>query len=171
MFRSALLCGGSALAVAASLYGSLVRAADATVAASANAEPSVGELVVVAEKREQSIESVPVAVTAFSAEQKELLGIQKVQDLSDFSPGLSWTDIDDRIYIRGIGRNSDNLNNTSGVAVYYNGVYYGANAAIELQRDTLFVGNTEVDNGPQNTLHGEAERRGCGTLDRGDAFK
>ena len=151
MFRSALLCGGSALAVAASLYGSQVLAADASDTATA---PSVGELVVVAEKREQSIESVPVAVTAFSAEQKELLGIQKVQDLSDFSPGLSWTDIDDRIYIRGIGRNSDNLNNTSGVAVYYNGVYYGANAAIELQRDTLFVGNTEVDNGPQNTLHG-----------------
>jgi len=153
MFRSALLCGGSALAVAASLYGSQVRAADASDSA-ADTAPSVGELVVIAEKREQSIESVPVAVTAFSAEQKELLGIQKVQDLSDFSPGLSWTDIDDRIYIRGIGRNSDNLNNTSGVAVYYNGVYYGANAAIELQRDTLFVGNTEVDNGPQNTLHG-----------------
>jgi iron complex outermembrane receptor protein len=153
MFRSALLCGGSALAVAASLYGSQALAATASDTA-ADTAPSVGELVVVAEKREQSIESVPVAVTAFSAEQKELLGIQKVQDLSDFSPGLSWTDIDDRIYIRGIGRNSDNLNNTSGVAVYYNGVYYGANAAIELQRDTLFVGNTEVDNGPQNTLHG-----------------
>jgi iron complex outermembrane receptor protein len=153
MFRTTLLCGGSALAVAASLHASQALAADAADSATATA-PSVGELVVIAEKREQSIESVPVAVTAFSAEQKELLGIQKVQDLSDFSPGLSWTDIDDRIYIRGIGRNSDNLNNTSGVAVYYNGVYYGANAAIELQRDTLFVGNTEVDNGPQNTLHG-----------------
>jgi iron complex outermembrane receptor protein len=151
-----LFFGGSVMALAAALCAPHAMAATAAASASAGAEnPSViGEIVVVAQKREQSIESVPVAVTAFSAQQRQMLGIAKVQDLSDFSPGLSWTDIDDRIYIRGIGRNSDNLNNTSGVAVYYNGVYYGANAAIELQRDTLFVGNTEVDNGPQNTLHG-----------------
>ena len=54
----------------------------------------------------------------------------------------------------GIGRNSDNLNNTSGVALYYNGIYYGANAAVEQQKSDLFIGNIEVDNGPQNTLHG-----------------
>ena len=156
MSKLALVCGGSALAVAASLYGTMAMAADAAAAANdtANGTGVVSELTVVAQKREQSIESVPVAVTAFSADQRVMLGMAKVQDLADFSPGLSWTDIDDRIYIRGIGRNSDNLNNTSGVAIYYNGVYYGANAAIELQRDTLFVGNTEVDNGPQNTLHG-----------------
>ena len=151
-----LFLGGSVAALAASVCATHAMAATAAASASASAEtPSViGELVVVAQKREQSIESVPVAISAFSAQQRVMLGIQKVQDLSDFSPGLSWTDVDDRIYIRGIGRNSDNLNNTSGVAIYYNGVYYGANAAIELQKDTLFIGNTEVDNGPQNTLHG-----------------
>ena len=155
MLKSAFLCGGSALAVAASLYGSQVLAADASASGTAaESSPSVGELVVVAEKREQRIESVPVAITAFSAQQRSLLGIQTVEDLAQYSPGLSWTDIDDRIYIRGIGRNSDNLNNTSGVAIYYNGIYYGANAAVELQKDDLFVGNIEVDNGPQNTLHG-----------------
>jgi iron complex outermembrane receptor protein len=151
MFRSALLCGGSALAVAASLYGSQAFAA---TAAAADTSPSVGEIVVVAEKREQRIESVPVAITAYSAEQRKLMGIEIVQDLADFTPSLNWTDINDRLYIRGIGRNSDNLNNTSGVAVYYNGIYYGANAAIELQKDDLFIGNIEVDAGPQNTLHG-----------------
>jgi iron complex outermembrane receptor protein len=153
MVKSALLCGGSALAVAMSLYGSQVLAADATASA-ADTAPSVGELVVVAEKREQSIESVPVAITAFTPQQRSLMGIQIVQDLADFSPSLNWTDIDDRIYIRGIGRNSDNLNNTSGVALYFNGIYYGANASIEQQKDDLFIGNIEVDNGPQNTLHG-----------------
>ena len=155
MSKTKILCGGSAIAVAASLWASGAFAATAEASASSESTgATVGELVVVAEKREQSIETVPVAVTAFSAQQRVLMNIVKVQDLSDFSPGLSWTDVDDRLYIRGIGRNSDNLNNTSGVAIYYNGVYYGANAAIELQKDDLFIGNIEVDNGPQNTLHG-----------------
>ena len=79
---------------------------------------------------------MPVAITAFSAQRRAIMGIQIIQDLADFSPSLNWTDITDRVYIRGIGRNSDNLNNTSGVAVYYNGIYYGANASIEQQKDT-----------------------------------
>jgi iron complex outermembrane receptor protein len=149
-----LFLGGSVAVLAMGVGATGAMAATAAASASSEGPSVIGELVVVAQKREQSIESVPVAISAFSAQQRVMLGIQKVQDLSDFSPGLSWTDIDDRIYIRGIGRNSDNLNNTSGVAIYYNGVYYGANAAIELQKDTLFIGNTEVDNGPQNTLHG-----------------
>lgn len=156
MLKSIFMCGGSALAVAAGLCASQASAAtdQAQASSDANAAATVSELVVIAEKREQSIETVPVAITAFSANQRKLMGIQIIQDLADFSPSLNWTDIDDRIYIRGIGRNSDNLNNTSGVAIYYNGIYYGANAAVEQQKDDLFVGNIEVDNGPQNTLHG-----------------
>jgi iron complex outermembrane receptor protein len=152
--KSAFLCGGSAIAVVASLYGTQAMAATASAADTAAGTATVGELVVVAEKREAKIESVPVAITAYSAEQRKLMGIEIVQDLANFTPSLVWTDINDRIFIRGIGRNSDNLNNTSGVAIYYNGLYYGANASVELQKDDLFIANIEVDAGPQNTLHG-----------------
>jgi iron complex outermembrane receptor protein len=152
--KSALFCAGSALALAFGLGASQAYAATATASAAGESAANVSELTVVAERREQSIETVPVAITAFSPEQRKLMGIQIIQDLADFSPSLNWTDIDDRVYIRGIGRNSDNLNNTSGVAIYYNGIYYGANAAVEQQKSDLFVGNIEVDNGPQNTLHG-----------------
>jgi len=152
--KTAMLCASSALALATGLFASQAFAATATDTATANGGASVSELTVVAERREQSIETVPVAITAFTPEQRKLIGIQVIQDLADFSPSLNWTDIDDRVYIRGIGRNSDNLNNTSGVAIYYNGIYYGANAAVEQQKSDLFIGNIEVDNGPQNTLHG-----------------
>ncbi len=152
--KYAFLCAGSALAVAASFGSTQALAAGAATSAAAANAGTVGELIVVAEKREMSIERVPVAVTAFSAKQRALLGIQSVQDLTNYVPSLSWTTSNDRIYIRGIGRNSDNLNNTSGVAFYYNGIYYGASAAIELQKDDLFIASTEVDAGPQNTLHG-----------------
>ena len=155
MPKIALLSASSALAVATCLLASPASAATAAATDTANnGATTVGELTVIAEKREQSIETVPVAITAFGAEQRKLMGIVVIQDLANFSPSLNWTDIDDRIYIRGIGRNSDNLNNTSGVAIYYNGIYYGANAAVEQQKSDLFIGNIEVDNGPQNTLHG-----------------
>ena len=156
MLKQAFLCGGSALAAAAALCATNAMAATANAsAADATAgAATVGELVVVAEKREQKIETVPVAITAFSGKQRDLLGIKNTQDLSDFTPGLSYFAISDRAYIRGIGRNTTNLATASGVATYYDGVYYGANATIALQHDSLFVGNIEVDRGPQNTLHG-----------------
>jgi iron complex outermembrane receptor protein len=159
--KTTLLCGASAIAVAlvSGAYGSSAQAAEAAAAAPATAAEqggagSIGELVVTAERREQNIESVPVAVTAFSAEQRALIGIQTLQDVTDFTPGLSYTSVTDRPYIRGVGRNTDNLSTASAVATYYNGVYYGANAAIILQKDDLFIGNIEIDRGPQNTLHG-----------------
>jgi iron complex outermembrane receptor protein len=159
--KSAFLCGGSALAVAMGLGASQAFAADATAAADANAAATanqggavVGELVVVAQKREQNIESVPVAITAFSSKQRDVLGIKTTQDLSNFTPGLSYYSVADVAVIRGIGRNTVNLATAAGVATYYNGVYYGANASIAIPHDTLFIGNVEVDEGPQNTLHG-----------------
>src|SRR5580692_8304881 len=129
--KLALLGASSVLAVATCLLASPTFAA--TASTDTSGATAVGELTVVAEKREQSIETVPVAITAFGAEQRKLMGIAIIQDLADFSP---------------------NLNSTSGVAIYYNGIYYGANAAVEQQKSDLFIGNIEVDNGPQNTLHG-----------------
>jgi iron complex outermembrane receptor protein len=113
-----------------------------------------GQVVVTAERRTQAIEHVPVAVSAFTSKQRDLLGIQTTQQLSDFTPGLSYFASNDRAYIRGIGRNTVSLATESGVATYYNGVYYGANATIAEQHDSLFIGQIEVDRGPQNTLHG-----------------
>jgi iron complex outermembrane receptor protein len=150
------LCGASAITVAAALSAFSAHAATAQAQANAAAteNTTVGEIMVVAEKREQKIESVPVAISAFTAKQRDIIGIKTTQDLSDFTPGLSYYSIADRAYIRGIGRNTVNLATASGVATYYDGVYYGANATIALQKDSLFIANVEVDRGPQNTLHG-----------------
>jgi iron complex outermembrane receptor protein len=142
------------LAVAASLCATNAGAATAAATTDASQPGVVGELTVVAQKREEAIESVPVAITAFSPKQRDIIGIRTVQELSDFTPGLSYYAIADRAYIRGIGRNTTNLATAAGVAVYYNGIYYGANGSISLQHDSLFIGNVEVDRGPQNTLHG-----------------
>jgi iron complex outermembrane receptor protein len=149
------LGGVSAMAVAFSLIaGNSYAAAAAPAAPAAETGASVAELIVTAEKREQRLQDVPVAITAFSAEQRSLVGIESIQDMTNFTPGLHYNAIADRPYLRGVGRNTDNLAVASAVAVYYNGVYDGANATIILQHSDLFIDTIEVDRGPQNTLHG-----------------
>jgi iron complex outermembrane receptor protein len=161
MTKQRYLCAGSVLAVAVSLGAVQAHAQAAAPPASRATNPNsaaqpttLSDLVVVAEKREQRLETVPVAISAFSAEQRTLVGIQGMQDLTNFTPGLHFQAAADRPYLRGVGRNTDNLAVASAVATYYDGVYYGANATILLQHSDLFVDTIEVDRGPQNSLHG-----------------
>ncbi len=66
----------------------------AAVAPHANAQESAGgdapmieELVVTAEKREQSLQSVPSAVSAYTSEKRDVLGVGSVEDLARITPG------------------------------------------------------------------------------------
>jgi len=159
--KTVLLCGASAVVLFTAAVAGQTRAAEAAAAASGSAatatasEPTaIGELVVVAEKREERLETTPVAISAYTSQQRDLVGISSLQDLTDFTPGLTYTSYDNRPYIRGVGRQTDNLAVESGVANYIDGVYNGSNASTILQSDTLFVDRIEVLRGPQSTLYG-----------------
>ena len=54
----------------------------------------------------QNIQDVPVAVSAFTDERRDLIGITTIQDLTNFTPGLSYNSGLDRASLRGIGRHS-----------------------------------------------------------------
>ena len=97
---------------------------------------------------------MPASITAFTSKTLDLQGITSVQDLTNYAPGLYYTTYDNRPYIRGIGRNTDNLAVESGVAVYVDGIYNGANASTILQSSSLFVDEIQVLRGPQSTLFG-----------------
>ena len=152
--KIALLCGASALAVFSGCLSGRAVAADAAATAAVADTTTIGELVVVAEKRAEKLETTPVAISAYTSEQRDLVGIASVQDLTDYTPGLSYTSYSNRPYVRGIGRQTDNLAVESGVAVYVDGVFNGANASTILQTDSLFTDNIEVLRGPQSTLYG-----------------
>ena len=158
--KTGFLSGASAIALLIAACGGHAQAAEAAAAASgaassaSNAPTAIGELVVVAEKREARLQTTPVAISAFTAQHRELVGISSLQDLTDYTPGLTYTSYDNRPYIRGIGRQTDNLAIESGVANYVDGVYNGSNASTILQSDTLFVDRIEVLRGPQSTLYG-----------------
>ena len=61
-------------------------------------------VVVTANKREETVQDVAVAVTAITSENKQELGIITVTDLTNVTPGLSYTPGNERVTLRGIGR-------------------------------------------------------------------
>ena len=113
---------------------------------------TIEELVVTAEKREQSLQDVPVAVTAFTDERRELLGINSAQDLTNFTPGLNYNTGNDRMTMRGIGRLTNNRSSEGGVALYSDGLY--TSSVYAFAKSSLFLDRTEVLRGPQGTLYG-----------------
>lgn len=133
-------------ALLAAMLGSAAHAAEA------EASNTIEELVVTAEKREQSLQDVPVAVSAFTDERREMVGINSVQDLTNFTPGLAYATNNDRIAMRGIGRFTNNRSSEGGVAMYSDGAYTSSVTAFA--QSTLFIDRTEALRGPQGTLYG-----------------
>jgi iron complex outermembrane receptor protein len=129
------------------------RAATATAAADTTAgSATVTEITVTAEKREENLEKVPVAVSAFTSKQRDVIGIESIQDITNFTPGFAYSSSLDRAFIRGVGRQTNNLSSQPGVATYNDGVYNSATVAAA--GDSLFVDRTEILRGPQGTLYG-----------------
>ena len=89
--------------------GGLAHGAPATMASSAPAvgDTTVGEIVVTAEKREANLQAVPLAVTAFTAKDRNLKGINTIQDMTNFTPGLTYSSQLDRPAIRGLARSTN----------------------------------------------------------------
>ena len=65
----------------------------ATIGTSAIAQPTssntIAELVVTAEKREQSLQDIPVAISAFTSEQRDIVGIQSGHRRADQCIGVA----------------------------------------------------------------------------------
>jgi iron complex outermembrane receptor protein len=116
-------------------------------------QPSGRDVVVVtANKREESVQDIAVAVTAVTSEARDELGINTITDLTNLTPGLSYTAGNERVTLRGIGRNTNNFGAEPGVANYTDGIYQSF--ASIAGRDNIFVDRIEVLRGPQGTLYG-----------------
>ena len=124
----------------------------ATTDASTSSATTIADIVVTATKREETVQHVATAVSAYDSKQRDLIGLNTITDLQNFVPGLRYSASLDRIFLRGVGRQTNNLATDPGVATYVDGVYDAA--TYDAEGDSLFIQRTEVLRGPQGTLYG-----------------
>ncbi|HEX2559636.1 TonB-dependent receptor [Phenylobacterium sp.] len=133
------------------LLGASFAALSASPALAQDEGSTLEEIVVTAEKREQSLQDVPVAVTAYTSERREVLGVNTVEDLARMTPSLSYTN-NDRLSIRGFGRLTNAIGTDPSVALYSDGIF--SNSMADASTPPLFIERTEILRGPQGTLYG-----------------
>ena len=146
------LMASSAMLVAALGTSAHAQSKTATTAAAAASTNTIEELVVTAEKRAQSLQDVPVAVTAFTSEKRDLIGINTIADMTNFTPGLEYNQGNDRNTLRGVGRLTNVHAADISVAQYSDGIY--TSSTVEAGKTPLFTDRVEVLRGPQGTLYG-----------------
>jgi iron complex outermembrane recepter protein len=118
----------------------------------------IAEIVVTARKTSENIQTVPVAVTALSAEDLTSKQVLEVTDLARTAPSLTistgGTGPASIVYlaIRGQAQNSPNSLSDSSVGIYMDGVYVARPIVGNL--GFLDMGSAEVLRGPQGTLFG-----------------
>ncbi len=122
------------------------------------------EVIVTAQKREQSVQDVPVAVTAFTQEMIQTNRIQKVTDLSNLVPGLIARPASGGVNIasfsmRGINSIGVVAGSDKQVSTYLDGVYIGANRASIFELPD--ISQLEVLRGPQGTIFGRNATAGA----------
>ncbi|MGI9328825.1 MAG: TonB-dependent receptor [Pseudomonadales bacterium] len=133
----------------------------------AGAEQSDGlvieEIVVTAQKRAQSIQDVPIAVSAFDSAFLDDAGVDDVLELQFFVPGLTiynnQTAAQTNFNIRGVGTAGNSLSLESSVGVYVDGVYRSRQSSAI--NDLVDVERVEVLKGPQGTLFGKNTASGA----------
>ena len=117
-------------------------------------EATGNEIIVTAQKREQSLQDVSVAVTAIGGESLAERGIDSLQQIQQVAPAVTFgNDFNQaKVFIRGVGANTSTTGSSTGVALHIDGVYV---ARAEAQLTSLFdLERVEVLRGPQGTLYG-----------------
>ncbi len=124
--------------------------------ASAGGVTSVGELVVTAQKREESIQNVGMSIQAASGDRLQKLGVTNTEDLQKIVPGFQATPTyygTNVFTIRGVGFQDTSLAGNPTVSVYVDEAPLPFSALTN--GATLDLQRVEVLKGPQGTLFGE----------------
>jgi iron complex outermembrane receptor protein len=150
--------------LAASIYAFMpaICAAQATPAASdqdksmpaASDQGGLNDIVVTAQKRSESLQKVPISITALTAEKLSEAHITNNAQLAALTPGLffSQSTIGAQPWLRGIGNSSGVPGNEPAVATYVDGVYRPSPVSAWFSYNG--IERLEIEKGPQGTLFG-----------------
>ncbi|SIQ82167.1 TonB-dependent receptor [Solilutibacter tolerans] len=158
---------GLSLAIAVALAGSAWIAPNAwaqeqaeqpAAATDAQSNRNLGTVLVTARKREETLQEVPVAVTAFTPETLDKLNVNDLGDLDAQVPNLTiyaarGSTSTVTAYIRGVGQADPLWGVDPGVGIYLDDVYIARPQGALL--DVFDVDRIEVLRGPQGTLYGK----------------
>ncbi|MDV3456106.1 TonB-dependent receptor [Sphingomonas sp. HF-S4] len=122
--------------------------------AEAEASDSYGDIVVTARRREESLQEVPLTITALSEEQLQRTGTSSLADLATQTPGLAFQDSNGAFQapvIRGVAQ-VDQVGAQGNVGVFVDGVYLNNRSGLEF--GLMDIARIEVVKGPQSALYG-----------------
>ncbi len=136
-------------------YGSVAQAQEA--APQEQGQSGLGDIVVTARRSAETLQNVPVAVTALGGDFIDRQNISDATDVPQFAPNLTIEQQPSSlsaasIFIRGIGNNEPSSVSEQGVGVYLDGVYLARAAGAVF--DLIDLERIEVLRGPQGTLFG-----------------
>ena len=117
---------------------------------------AIEEIIVTAQKRKESLQDIPLAVTAISGETLREDGVADLGDLGDRVPGLvfsPYSNAQPEIAIRGIGTKEDGPAANDSTVISIDDVYIAARSAQVF--DLYDLERVEVLRGPQGTLYGK----------------
>lgn len=157
-FRVALLAGASMLSTAAWAEApptSPVQASTPRQSTEDQQASSVDDIVVTAQRREERVQDIPLAISAFTGEQLAKAGVVSLETVAPRVPSFyfgSFGATRPQLYLRGIGTRSFDPGSESSVGVFTDEVYLGrASGSFGSLKD---VNRIEVLRGPQGTLYG-----------------
>lgn len=158
--RRALLVGAAAVCFPVAAHAQDGDTPDETSGTTAQEDPEtigIRTIIVTAQRREESLQDVPLAISALDAQRITESGFNDVEDLSSAVPNLNisalWGTSSPKVFMRGIGNNNFNQTAESKVAIYLDQVYLSAPSGQLFQMYDLE--RIEILRGPQGTLYGK----------------
>lgn len=131
--------------------------AEQEVEAEGEVVPDSNRVIVTARRREEALVDVPIAITAYSADQLQLSGAQDITEIGQTTPNVTLepsrgTNSTLSAFIRGVGQQDPVSGFEQGVGIYLDDVYLNRPQAAVL--DIYDIERIEVLRGPQGTLYG-----------------
>ena len=148
-FMLALCLGAAPAAFAQQATGTTSTAPGASTGGSV-----LAEVVVTAQRRSESLQRVPISVTAITLHKLAAANITSTADLAAVTPAITFSDVNGNLEprIRGIGNSTAGASVENSVATYIDGVYLSsANGSLQNLDN---IQQVEVLDGPQGTLFG-----------------
>ncbi len=151
------------------LAGASLAAASAAAPAFAQDAPEartggVESITVTAQRRAESLQDVPIAITALGEAELQRQALEEITDLRYTAPNVQIqknTGLANgaQVYIRGVGQDESSLFAEVGVGIYVDGVYLGKQNGSTL--DLVDLERVELLRGPQGTYYGRNTNGGA----------